>query len=151
MCPQASCARYRILRKLVTKPSMLFSSTRSKASIPPTAVGAAQPSVVNWPWEALRGELLDAQLLALPLCPPEIILNLLVEPALCRRSERNRQPYRHLRADPSAPIQDGRERLTTNPESFCALGHRELQGGQAQSFQDLSRMWRGCQLSGLAS
>ena len=38
----------------------------------------------------LRGERLHAQPLPLPLCPPKVVLHLLIQPALRRRIERNR-------------------------------------------------------------
>jgi hypothetical protein len=90
----------------------------------------------------LRREWFDAQLLPLSLRLPEIVLNLLVEPALRRRVERDRQPHGHLRADSRATVQDRRQRLPAHPERPGDFGDREPPRPQAQLPQNLSGVRR---------
>ena len=45
---------------------------------------------------------------------PEIILNLLVEPAFRGRVEGDREPNRHFRTDAASTIENCRETLPTN-------------------------------------
>jgi len=89
-----------------------------------------------------RGKLHHSKLLPSLLCVPQVMLSLLVQPALGRRSEGDRQANSHFRADTSSAIQDGGERLAAATKSFRRLGHRKSQSFQAKRLDDLSRMGR---------
>jgi hypothetical protein len=71
---------------------------------------------------------------------PKIELHLLLKPALGGRVKRDRQPNRHLRADPSASVQDCRERIPTYIQGRGRIGDRKIQGREAELTQDLARM-----------
>src|SRR5688572_24398277 len=58
----------------------------------------------------------DAQGLAASFRSPQVVLDLLVQPALGRRIERDREPHCHLGTDTGPAIQHRRERLPADTE-----------------------------------
>src|SRR5437879_3533886 len=89
----------------------------------------------------LRGcKLHDPKPLSTLLNVPEIVLGLLVEPALGGRVEGHGESNCHFRADPGAAIQDRGERLPADPQSFRSLRNGDAERLEAQSLDDLSRM-----------
>ena len=71
--------------------------------------------------------LLDTERVPRLLGMPQVVLHLLVHPALGGRAKRQRQPYGHLGTNAGAGIEDARERLSTHAERRGGLRHRQSQ------------------------
>ncbi len=71
---------------------------------------------------------------------PQIVLRLLVEPALRRSIKRDRKPNSHLRADPGSSIEDGRQRFSTYTQAVRRFGYGNAERFQAQLSDDLARV-----------
>ena len=62
-------------------------------------------------------------MLAALLGVPQIILDLMIEPAFRRRAERHRQTQRHFRADARPAIQNAGQGFPADAQSFRCLGN----------------------------
>ena len=87
-----------------------------------------------------RRELRNPKLLPTLLGVPKVVLRLLVEPTLCGGAKGNGKTDRHLRADSSTAIQNGRKGLAAYSQSFCGLRNGDAEWLKAKSLNDLSRM-----------
>src|SRR3990172_4644146 len=89
-----------------------------------------------------RRQLRNSKLLPTLLGVPEIVLRLLVEPALGGRPKGNRKTDRHLWADPGPAIQNGGQGLTADSKRFCSLRDGDAKWLQTKALDDLARMGR---------
>ena len=63
---------------------------------------------------------------------PEIVLRLLIQPALRCGVERHGKPQRHLGADASPAVENGRQGLTTDAKPLGSFGNA---GDQAARYK----------------
>ncbi len=73
---------------------------------------------------------------------PQVILNLLVQPAFGRSIESNRQPDSHFRTNASFTINNAGKRLSTDTKGFCRFGDCQPERLKAKLFDNIARMWR---------
>jgi hypothetical protein len=73
---------------------------------------------------------------------PQIILQLQLQPAFRRPPERLREPNGHVGGNPRMTIEQRRQRAPRDAKTLSGGRDRQLQGIEAQLFDDLARMWR---------
>ena len=77
-------------------------------------------------------QLLHMERFPILLSVPEVILNLLVKPALSTGVEGHRETDCHLRADACTPVENARQRLPAHSKRPGRVRDRQVQGLQAQ-------------------
>ena len=75
---------------------------------------------------------------------PEVVLDLLIHPALGRGPEGAGQPHGHLGADAGTAIQDGRQGLSAHTERLRSGGDGEAERFQAEGPKDFTRVGGLC-------
>ena len=91
------------------------------------AVAHIWPFDVSW-WNCAASgcdEFFHVERFAMLLSMPELILRLLIQPALCRGVEGDGQSNSHFRADTSLAVQYGTQRLAANVQGFCGRRDRK--------------------------
>src|SRR5439155_7887423 len=81
-------------------------------------------------------EFSDPKLFAALLGVPQVILGLLIEPALRRCAKRNGKADRHLGTDPRATIQNGGKGLAADAQRLGRLRDSHTERLQANSLDD---------------
>ena len=84
----------------------------------------------------LHRELGNTKLFAVLLSVPQVVLGLLIEPALSRGAERNGQANGHLRADTSAAIENGRQGFSADPQRLRCVRDSYTKWVQAQALDN---------------
>jgi hypothetical protein len=82
------------------------------------------------------------QAFSVPFCLPQVVLKLLIEPALGTGIERNGEPDGHFRADARATIKYTGKRFAAYSQRSRSLGDGQIQRFQAQSLKNLTRVRR---------
>src|ERR1035437_224368 len=93
-------------------------------------------------------QFLHVERLPIFLSMPEVILNLLVQPAFRTGVEGHRETDCHLRADARTPVKNARKRLPTHAERPRGVRNGQVQGFQAQLPEHLTGMRRIMHLHG---
>ena len=93
----------------------------------PDAAGDRRTRSVEGVSGGSSGELDHPRILALLVNLPEIVLELVIQPALGGRAECQGKTDRHFRRNAGSTIQDGRQCLATDTETLGSLGNGEFQ------------------------
>ena len=88
------------------------------------------------------GEFANPESFPRPFREPEIVLHLLMQPALRRGVERDGQSNGHLGADARTSVKNGGPGVATHAEGVGGLGDAQLQGCQAEFAENLAGMRR---------
>src|SRR5215472_17819159 len=73
---------------------------------------------------------------------PEVILRLLVHPALRARPKGDGQPHGHLRTDTSTTVEQSRQRLAAYAQGIRCVRDRHVQRLKTELANDLARVGR---------
>lgn len=71
---------------------------------------------------------------------PQLIVELLSQPAFGRGIKGNRQPYGHFRADAGLAVGNGTQSFAADAQRFGGGRYRKVEGFQAQLAQDFTRV-----------